>query len=266
MLNDEPQTIWSYEPPGVQTVLAIGSTSFVGDLGNNQVLKYPLVAEDREAIEHEARIYDVLGIHPRILRCHGLDDAGLRLDRAANGTLRDFLEAQHSPRDRLKWSRQLAEAVDYVHTKQVFHCDISLRNCFITDKYDLQLGDFQGRYRAPEGTIHDGYSWEGAKACLPRAPTRVDHHSDLFAVGSAIYEIMTGHEPYEHLDSIDDMEKIEALFSDEKFPSTDGILAYNVIENCWRQRYDSAQQCVRDLADIEGQQHARQRRGTLLTQ
>ena len=77
--------------------------------------------------------------------------------------------------------------------------------------------------------------------------------SDVFAVGSAVYEIMTGHEPYEHLGSIDDMEQIEALFRNEKFPSTESILAHNVVEDCWRQRYDSAQQCVRDVADLEGQ-------------
>lgn len=254
MASEEPRIIWSYMPNGVLEILAVGSTSFVGDLGNNQVLKYPLVAEEREAIEHEARIYGVLGSHPRILRCHGLDDAGLRLDRAMNGTLRDFLKSPHGLCDKLKWSRQLAEAVEYIHAKQVFHCDISLRNCFVNVKGDLQLGDFQGRYRSSEGTVYDGYSWESAKSCLPRAPARVDHHSDLFAVGSAIYEIMTGHVPYAHLDSVDDMEEIEALFREEKFPSTEGILTYSVVESCWRQRYDSAQQCVRDLVAIEAAQ------------
>lgn len=255
MSNDEPQVIWSYMPPGVRAILATGSTSFVGDLGNDQVLKYPHVAEDRKVIEHEASVYKILGSHPRILPYYGQDPAGLRLGRAANGTLREFLnETPRSPQDKLKWSRQLVEAVAYIHTMHVFHCDISPRNCFINDKCDLQLGDFQGQYCAPDGTVHGAHSLEGAKAYLPRDPTRADHHSDLFAVGSAIYEIMTGHEPYETLDSIDDLEEIEALFSNQKFPSTEGILAHRVIENCWRQRYDSARECVRDLADCEAQQ------------
>ena len=119
----------------------------------------------------------------------------------------------------------------------------------------MQLGDFQGEYLAPDGTVYEGYSWEGAKAYLPRDSARVDYRSDLFAVGSAIYEIMTGHEPYEHLDSIDDMEEIEALFRAEEFPLTDDILAHQVIQNCWRQRYDCAHQCVEHLAAIEAQQH-----------
>lgn len=255
MLNDEPQVIWSYLPPGVQAILATGSTSFIGDLGNDQVLKYPHVAEDRKAIEHEAGVYEVLGSHPRILPYYGLGPAGLRLGKAANGTLREFLkETPRSPQDKLKWSRQLAEAVAYIHTMQVFHCDISPRNCFITEKCDLLLGDFQGKYRAPDGTVHNAYSLEGAKAYLPRDPKQTDHRSDLFAVGSTIYEIMTGHEPYENLDSIDELEEIEALFSDQKFPSTEGILAHSIIENCWRQRYDSAQECVRDLANYEAEQ------------
>ncbi|PPJ60833.1 hypothetical protein CBER1_11637 [Cercospora berteroae] len=251
MSNEEPQIIWSYQPKGVLTILATGSTSFVGELGNGQVLKYPHIATDRETIEHEARIYSILGSHPRILRCYGLDEAGLRLGKAANGTLREFLETEHRLEDKLKWARQLAEAVEYIHSKHVFHCDISPRNCFITKTYDLELGDFQGTYQAPDGTIYDGYSWEGAKACMPRDSGTVNYHSDLFAVGSAIYEIMTGHEPYENLDSIDDMEKIEALFSSGTFPSTDGVPLHNVIQKCWRQGYDSAGQCVRDLAATE---------------
>lgn len=253
MSDEEPEIIWSYQPKGVLTILATGSTSFVGDLGNDQVLKYPHIATKREIIAHEAHIYSVLGEHPRILRCHGLNEVGLRLGKAANGTLRDCLKMEHGLEDKLKWARQLAEAVEYIHSKQVFHCDISPRNCFITDTYDLELGDFQGTYRALDGTVYDGYSWEGAKACMPRPSGLVNHHSDLFAVGSALYEIMTGHEPYEHLDSIDDMEKIEALFSSGKFPSTDGILVHNVIQKCWRQSYDSARQCVKDLAAVEAE-------------
>lgn len=238
------------------SVLAIGSTSFVGNLDGDQVLKYPLDASEREYIEHEACIYEILGDHPRILRCYGLDVAGLRLQRAANGTLRDVLKAEGSSvRDQLKWARQLVEAVVYIHGKHVFHCDISPRNCFITDKYDLQLGDFQGVYVSSDGTVHEGYSREGSKASLPRQPAKVDQYSDLFAVGSALYEIMAGHEPYESLDSIDDMEEIERLFTKGEFPSTDGFMAHNVIQSCWKSKYDCAQQCLDDIVAIEARQH-----------
>ncbi|RMY77305.1 hypothetical protein D0863_01416 [Hortaea werneckii] len=252
--HDEPQIIWSYQPPGVLAVLAIGSTSFVGELDGDQVLKYPLVASEREDIEHEARIYDILGDHPRILRCYGLHGVGLRLERAANGTLRDVLKTGGSSfRDQLKWARQLLEAVVYIHSKQVFHCDISPRNCFITDEYDLKLGDFQGMYVAPDGTVYEGYSREGSKASLPRKPAKVDQYSDLFAVGSTLYEIMAGQEPYEDLDSIDDMEEIESLFSKGTFPNTDFLPAHKAIERCWRQKYDCAQQCLDDLVAIEAE-------------
>jgi serine/threonine protein kinase len=254
MADEGSEMIWQYKPSGVHKVIATGSTCFVGDLGNNRVLKYPHIATDREAIEHEAQIYRILSSHPRILQCHGLDKSGLRLEKAANGTLRDFLHTQRSPLEKLKWARQLAEAVEYIHTKQVFHCDISPRNCFITGESDLKLGDFQGRFQASDGTLHEGLSAEGSKAYLPRQPGTADRYSDLFAVGSAIYEIMTGHEPYEHLDSIDDMEEIEALIAAGKFPSTTNILAGNVIGGCWRQEYDSAKQCAKDVAAIEAEQ------------
>lgn len=61
----------------------------------------------------------------------------------------------------------------------------------------------------------DGLSRECTKSFLPRAHgDRVDVKTDLFALGSATYFIMTGHEVFPDLESDKDDEKVERRFRD----------------------------------------------------
>ena len=127
--------IWAYFPEGVLEIIGVGSSSLVGDLGNGQVLKYPLEKEvNEEDIRHEAEIYKILGLHPRILAFYGPQSVGFRLQKAVNGTIREYLEKTGvSAAQKWQWACQLAEAIEFIHAKGVIHNDISTRNCFLDD-------------------------------------------------------------------------------------------------------------------------------------
>jgi len=247
------EEVWVYYPKGVQGIIGFGTSSFVGDLGNGQVLKYPRIArENGQDIEHEARIYAILGRHPRILTFLGLDSRGLRLEKALNGTVYDFLRI-HSTNsaNKLKWSRQLAEAVAYVHSKKIIHNDISIRNCFLDENLDLMLGDFQGLYTDNDGRAREAYAYGQLKSSVPGLVWRSHQRSDLFAIGTAMYEMMTGHEPYPELDSIEDEARIEELYASGQFPELHEIVGQDVIWKCWSQLYETAEECAQELKDIE---------------
>jgi len=247
------EEVWVYYPKGVQGIIGFGTSSFVGDLGNGQVLKYPRIArENWQDIEHEARIYAILGRHPRILTFLGLDSRGLRLEKALNGTVYDFLRI-HSTNsaNKLKWSRQLAEAVAYVHSKKIIHNDISIRNCFLDENLDLMLGDFQGLYTDNDGRAREAYAYGQLKSSVPGLVWRSHQRSDLFAIGTAMYEMMTGHEPYPELDSIEDEARIEELYASGQFPELHEIVGQDVIWKCWSQLYETAEECAQELKDIE---------------
>ncbi|KAK7177335.1 serine threonine-protein kinase [Paraphaeosphaeria sporulosa] len=235
----EGRVVPLYFPEGVDKVIGFGSSSFIGRLDNTTVSKYPrIVGEqwDRLAIEH--RIYDALGSHPRILACYGMDERGLKLEYAARGSVRDLLRDSNAAlsltrRVRVRWCRQAAEAIAYIHTKNVIHCDISTRNFLLDKKLDVKLSDFQGIYIDQNGTLFNGHALENVKSYLPRPSTRSDAKSDLFALGTAIFEIMVGHEPFPELDELDDEEEIEKRYIKGRFPALDGVLGGQVIHKCW---------------------------------
>lgn len=93
------------------------------------------------------------------------------------------------------------------------------------------LADFQGVLKSTEGeTLLDGLSRECSKSFMPHPDN--DYASvktDLFALGSAVYFIMTGHEVFPELDSWkdDDEEEISSRFEKGLFP-TDEHACYQI--------------------------------------
>ena len=59
---------------------------------------------------------------------------------------------------------------------------------------------------------------------------------DLFALGSTIYFIATGHAPYEDLYK----EQVEKLYTDGVFPGLGNVVFAEVNELCWKQKAESA--------------------------
>lgn len=139
------------------------------------VLKYPRVPREQwERLVIEERMYNILGSHPRIIACFGLDERGLKLEYARMGTVKSALQPSSksassvSLTNRLKWCRQAAEALAYIHTKNIIHCDISTRNFLLDNNLDLKLSDFQRLHVDPHGIILNGLALENCKSFLPR--------------------------------------------------------------------------------------------------
>ncbi len=152
-----------YLPNEVDKVISFESTSFIGCLNNRAVLKYPCVVEEQwERFVIEERMYKALRSHPCIITCFGLDGRGLKLEYALNKTLRDFLCSFNSSgfdslKDRLRWSRQAAEAIAYIHMKNIIHCNISIWNFLLNRDINMKLFDFQGLYIDSHGVTFNSF-------------------------------------------------------------------------------------------------------------
>ena len=240
-----------YYPPGVSEIIGRGGESFIGLIDDFTVLKYPCIPGNLESIHIEAKLLEVLGNHPRIIASKGLTEHGLLLQRASNGSLSDYITSQSfiSFDRRLRWCKQAAEAVSYIHGKHVIHCDINLRNFLLDKNLDLQLADFQGMLKSLDNeTSLDGLSRECSKSYLPRDNGDfASVKTDIFALGSAIYFIMTRHEVFPELDSFEDDEEISSRFRNGLFP-TESHACSTITAKCWTQQYFSADEIINDLS------------------
>ena len=251
--------IKKYYPPRVSEIIACSFDFFVGRIDDHTVLKYPhgeqnLCADAQTRLDVEAHIYTILGDHDRIIGFKGGDRLGIRLEFAVNRSISQYIK-QINPyptiQQRLKWSQQAAEGTVYIHSLGVLHCDINVNNLLLDKNLNVKLADFQGRYMSSDRiTLLDGLSSENVKSSMPRSNNNhADQKTDIFALGSAIYHIMTGHEPFPELDSLNDDHEAEitSQFRSGQFPHLDLDLGGHVVHNCWAGAYLSAVSIVEDL-------------------
>lgn len=238
-----------WTPPGVSTIISGGNTAHVGLLPDGSVLKFPIDRLDsfsKKALDIEHCILSHLGEHNRIVRYLGREEHGLRFQRAAKGDVRRYIQAIEphiiSPQLRIKWSTQAAEALAFIHSRGVIHCDIHPNNFLLDDAFDLQLCDFSGSLF---GNL-DGTGMESIRFFLPRDPLATPTiRSDLFALGSTIYYIMSGCEPYDTLAE----SEVTARYTRGDFPAIDSIPCGRVIMSCWKRDVEDANEVFQALSD-----------------
>ncbi|OCL04049.1 kinase-like protein [Glonium stellatum] len=266
--------IYAWCPRGVQNVIASGGNNFIGLVDENTVLKYPQIPSEKPpnligdeklctALRKEAlvglrveeQILRILGHHDRIIGFKGKHQDGLLLEYMPNGSVADYLR-DVNPRpplkQRLKWALQAAEAVAYTHKKGVLHCNISVGNLLLDKDLNIKLCDFQGKLLHSDGTVLlDGGSAEGVWSSMPRPdPTCANRKTDIFALGSAIYFMVTGQLPFPVLESRKDNGEIERRFKTGQFPPLGEAQGGGVVKRCWAGQYKSAENVVRDLEEL----------------
>ncbi|KAL4972995.1 kinase-like protein [Aspergillus desertorum] len=245
-------------------VLGIGSTASVIQLRKRIVLKSPHQTDlSKEAIKKsfrvEEEIFRILGTHPRIIQFLGVsqEPPGLLLAGACGGNLQTYLD-QHvgmtSLDLRLRWCSQSAEAVAYIHQKGVIHSDLRL-DCYLLQDNNLLLCDFGGS-STTSGSI-DGGHLPDSGFFNPNSPWASTIEVDIFSLGSVLYTIMTDHWPYRPpgpFTSVQEKEsyadKVDKLFSSNKFPSIDDLAGGYVIQQCWEGQYKRVEEILQDQASF----------------
>lgn len=196
-------------------------------------------------IAKEASIYHRLGLYERLVRILGHSRDSLILEYMKNGDLKTYLQAQNSipVRLKLKWAHQIAQAVCLLHSNGILHCDIKPRNFLLDATLNIKIIDFSG-------SSLDGSkpaSGEGTRFYLPRhwrdPPTVA---TDLFALGSTLYEVFQRTSPYEEIPS----DQVEENFKRNEFPDVSTIPCGQIIKQCWLSQVDSAEHVQAFMRDI----------------
>lgn len=166
-----------------------------------------------QPIIREAMIYEIIGVQPRIAECtsQGSDKVKyIDIRYYPHGDLASYCQKSNiTPELQSKWFQQILEAVVVIHSFGVIHSDLALRQFLVDDNFNLRLGDFN----CSQCSGYPALGYEKASHCLPR-----DHElpntetSDTFALGSTLYELVTGRAPYSELNTIesDDRDSIKA--------------------------------------------------------
>lgn len=242
-------------PDGVQRIITTGGNHYIGFVNDTTILKYPhSKGTGSEGLHAESKMLQQLGHHHRVIAFKGQHEDGLLLEYAPNGSLQSYLEHTDLPvGERVRLARETAEGVAYAHQKNVLICDIHVRNILLDAELHIKLCDFQGRLLSSDGEVLiSGGASENAESFMPRHDKEyADFKTDIFALGSTIYFIMTGHRPYPEYDTIDDETKFEELYLKADFPPLDVRLGGNVVRNCWKGTYDSAAEAADDLMLLE---------------
>lgn len=105
---------------------------------------------------------------------------------------------------------ELLQALDYLHTRGVVHCDLQPVNIVVSRRGEVKLVNFivaaeQGFVAAQRGDGSGAQAVEGFHGFVDphyMSPEqvlgeRLDARSDLFALGSVLYEMITGVRPFE---------------------------------------------------------------------
>lgn len=142
------------------------------------------------------------------------------------------------------WALQTVEGLNHIHLCGVKQVDIGTYNVLLDRKENAKLSDFAGS--SLDGSASTvAPSVHSAHLSLSTMEPTVQ--SELFALGSLLYEVETTRRP------LDDKteEDVEALFGSNRYPATNEMMLGEVIRKCWTMTYFSASEVVADIKRIQ---------------
>ena len=98
----------------------------------------------------------------------------------------------------IRVTTEILKGLSYTHNLNIVHRDIKPANIFITDKGEVKIADF-GIARMDDseltqvGSVLGTPSYMSPEQCIGAG---VDARSDLFSVGTLLYEMLTGKKPF----------------------------------------------------------------------
>lgn len=243
MKDDWGRTIFKANYVPGMSVFARGSTGNVAIMKDGHVRKFLRFQETYpeamfQCLKTEYEIYRRLGPHARLVPLINFTTngpaPGLTLAYMPKGTLKDRLSAQppSTAAQRHQWAQDVIESVKLLHSHGIVHCDIQPGNFLLDGDDRLRIIDFMGSSMDGEAP----WVCESPAFFMPHTDAEYrSYTTDMFAMGSTLYQVMTGHRPYPDFED----EEVEARYERGEFPSVEGLTCGLSISKCWQGGFPS---------------------------
>ncbi len=217
-----PQNIGKYEVirelgRGAMGVVYFGHDPFAGrDVAIKVALPEALQDERqgaryRKMFFNEAKVAGMLK-HPNIIQVH---DAGVENEISfivmeyvgGNRSMYDYTRPDSllPIEDVVRLIFKCVRALDYAHRQGVVHRDVKPRNILLTTDHEVKIGDFSVALMTLPDTVETQiHGYIGSPLYMSPEQIREDditHQSDIFSIGTVLYELLTGRHPF-HADSL----------------------------------------------------------------
>lgn len=233
--------------------------------GKNRALKLPMLFKQADGpivwnsdfeesanrsnpkvFENEVKVLKILGDHPSLVKVYSCSvQHGIEMELLPNGSLETFLEEKPpgSLEQRLQWSLQIAEGLQYMHEHGVVHTDLALRNVLLDEQSKSKIIDFSNAVIDEEADEQDKLI--------------ATMHTDMFDFASAMYSLMTW--KVYRLELLDYLLALCA-YGEERgnprgwpteadLPDVDGVPHGDVVMQCWMRGYDSMNDVAAELRE-----------------
>ena len=160
--------------------------------------------EARNRFVQEARVVGQIS-HPAVIALHdmGIDEASqtpyLVMEFIQGQPLEKLLEKGSIPCTKAcAWAAEVATALGVAHRKGVIHGDVKPANILITEDERVKLTDFGMARLASRDTGDTPLLGSPAYWCPEQIVGKPqDARSDIFSLGVVMYEMVTGHRPFD---------------------------------------------------------------------
>jgi serine/threonine-protein kinase len=161
----------------------------------------------RERFRREARAAAGLS-HPSVVQIHDILDSGegdaIVMEYVEGTSLAHLLRRGSLGLPRaLRLARQIAEGLAAAHARGIVHRDLKAENVMVTETDHAKILDFGLAKRlatgAEEPSLTEVHAIVGTSRSMSPEQAQglpVDHRSDLFSLGTLLYEMLAGRSPF----------------------------------------------------------------------